>query len=352
MNFNWGSFPFFRFVIAFTTGIICAVNSFFEANLFYLFLLLILIYLAVWLMQRLRFKTHFKPILVFVSLLILFVFGFELTKLRTEKMAENHLINISEGKKIVAVKGLIVDRIKETQNSYKTILKITDAKIDSNWLPAQGRLLCYFKKDSLLTINYGDEILVSAFITTVSEPKNPEEFNYKKYLSFHQIHHQTFIKPHQYQTLTKDNFYLFTDPNLLISQSIKIRNFFEGVLASSFQNKRELGIAQALILGVKDELENDIIVAYSGVGAMHVLAVSGLHVGLVYQVFVLVFGRLKRSNIHVHRLFQAVILLLFIWMYAFITGLSPSVIRAATMFSFIIIANATKRNTNIYNTNN
>ena len=87
---------------------------------------------------------------------------------------------------------------------------------------------------------------------------------------------------------------------------------------------------------------------YSSSGAMHVLAVSGLHVGIIYLLLnslFLFFEKFKYG-----KYLKAVFLILSLWAYALLTGLSPSVLRAATMFSFIIIGSALKRQTNIYNT--
>jgi len=110
----------------------------------------------------------------------------------------------------------------------------------------------------------------------------------------------------------------------------------------------ELSVGAALLLGYTDKLDADIITAYSNTGALHVLSVSGLHVAIVYMVFswmLFFLDKYKRG-----RIIKAILLILFLWFYAALTGLSPSVLRAATMFSFIIVAKTFSRHTNIYNT--
>ena len=119
------------------------------------------------------------------------------------------------------------------------------------------------------------------------------------------------------------------------------------VLESNFQDE-ELAVISALLLGYKDLLDRETIMTYASSGAMHVLAVSGLHVGIIYLVLnslFFFFGYFKYGNY-----LKALALILSLWAYAMLTGLSPSVLRAATMFSFIIIGSALKRETNIYNT--
>jgi competence protein ComEC len=113
-------------------------------------------------------------------------------------------------------------------------------------------------------------------------------------------------------------------------------------------NKRSLAIAKALTLGIKDELDNELRNAYASAGAMHVLAVSGLHVGIIFLIISTVLK--KWRNHKTGRYLFAIVNISILWSYAFITGLSPSVQRAAMMFSFIILAQAMRRQTNIYNT--
>ena len=99
---------------------------------------------------------------------------------------------------------------------------------------------------------------------------------------------------------------------------------------------------------MKDELDNGIRNAYAQTGTMHVLAVSGLHVGLIFSVLLLVLARFNRTGRQ--RFIGAILTLAILWLYAFITGLSPSVLRAVLMFSLVTVGLALRRNTNIYNT--
>jgi len=121
------------------------------------------------------------------------------------------------------------------------------------------------------------------------------------------------------------------------------------ILRNHLKIDKNYAVGSALILGHKDELEQDILKTYASAGAMHVLAVSGLHVGIIFLMLNYVFKGLENIKKY-GRLFKAILLIVALWIYAFITGLSPSVLRAATMFSFIVIGQSTYRSTNIYNT--
>jgi competence protein ComEC len=109
----------------------------------------------------------------------------------------------------------------------------------------------------------------------------------------------------------------------------------------------ELAIASALILGFKDYLNEPLKKSYASAGAMHVLAVSGLHVGIIYILLKSLFFFLRKSK--KGKYLEALLSFLALWGYAILTGLSPSVIRAATMFSFFVFGDVLDRKSNIYN---
>jgi competence protein ComEC len=119
------------------------------------------------------------------------------------------------------------------------------------------------------------------------------------------------------------------------------------VIESKIPNPESQQIAAALILGQKENLDRDIKNAYSETGTMHILAVSGLHVGIIYAIllFPLKGIRLKSNQRKVY--LTGVILL--IWVYAVLTGFSPSVIRAATMFSLFTAGQMRKRKPSSFN---
>ena len=103
----------------------------------------------------------------------------------------------------------------------------------------------------------------------------------------------------------------------------------------------------ALTIGYKNNLDDETKSAYATSGAMHILAVSGLHVGIVYLILKIIFGLFKQNRPVV--ILKVLFSFIFLWLYAAITGFSPSVVRAAIMFSFILAGDLANRKTNIYN---
>ncbi|MDQ3395739.1 MAG: ComEC family competence protein, partial [Bacteroidota bacterium] len=184
-------------------------------------------------------------------------------------------------------------------------------------------------------------IMIKGPPNVVPAPANPEEFDYRQYLQNQQIYFQHFLKPDDYslvagETVKGISYYIKT----LRKNAIRI--FYEHI-----HGPRERAIALALILGVKNELDPGTKQAYAASGAMHVLAVSGLHVGMIYLVVLKLFGwirKVKSGNI-----IFALLALSLLWVYAGVTGMPASVFRAVTMLSVIILSQINNKQTNIYN---
>src|SRR5690606_30371161 len=188
---------------------------------------------------------------------------------------------------------------------------------------------------------YGDLLVIKGAPQRPDPPANPAEFDYARYLEQRNIFHQHFVREGVMRMGAEPS-------NGVLALAYKLRARAEAVLRTYVPGERAQGIARALVLGVTDGLDNELREAYAGVGVMHILAVSGLHVGVIYFVLASLLrplNRLPKGNWAV-----AVISIFVLWLYAFITGLSPSVLRAVTMFSFLTLAKPWRRGTNVYNT--
>lgn len=173
----------------------------------------------------------------------------------------------------------------------------------------------------------------------VEAPRNPHQFNYANYLAFKGIYFQAFVKEYKGSIIKQGGFSL---SRLAAKIQRKLRENYKALGLSG----EVLGVSAALIFGDKSFLDEDTRQAYSTAGVMHVLAVSGLHVGIIY-IIVLVLFRLRNKAHYSWK--QALSLIAILWIYALITGFSPSVQRAATMFTFLCLAKSLKRNGNPVN---
>ena len=209
--------------------------------------------------------------------------------------------------------------------------------------PTKGNVILYFAKDSATAnLQRGDILLVS---TTIDQPKrtgNPEEFNYANYLAHQGIGGTGYVSTSKWQKIGEEH------PFSLIITAEKCRTYLLTIYHQFGLSGDEFGMLAALTLGYKDALTPELRESFSTTGAMHVLAVSGLHVGIIYMVIGWLLGFLDKNK-RTQRL-KPIFIILFLWFYAFITGLSPSVMRATVMFTFMALAGVIGRKSQTFNT--
>ncbi len=176
----------------------------------------------------------------------------------------------------------------------------------------------------------------------IDPPLNPGEFNYKRYLSYRNIAHQQYLRPFQRRIVGYD------PPNRITQLATSVNRWADSVFTRQVGSRAEYGIVNAMILGVRDDLDTEMYRAYSAAGAVHILSVSGMHVGILFAVLTFVLSFLiKRPR---GKLLMAALQLLILWFYALVTGFSPPVLRSAGMFTVLIVANASGRQQQLANT--
>ena len=205
------------------------------------------------------------------------------------------------------------------------------------------KLMIYFPlSDSLRLPAAGDCISVSSKASLIENDGNPYAFDYKGYMQNRGIYRQLMPgkgKWHVADAGKQFSIRLFSE---------RIRSRLLAIYAQNGLDGQELSIISALTLGYRKTLDPEIRQTFANAGAMHVLAVSGLHVGIVFMAFRLLFSFLKRSM--AGRIFFLSGALLLLWGYALLTGMSPSVQRASLMFSLVQVGDVIRRPSNIYNT--
>ena len=206
----------------------------------------------------------------------------------------------------------------------------------------QVKVILYVRKDSSsVKLQYGNTLLISHNFSSQAKTLNPEEFDYEEYLNKKGISTSIYIPPDKWHLLfNKEKFSLYNESKRI---QLKLMSIYEAYGIKG----EEFAVLSALTLGNKEYLDADLRDVYSVTGAGHILAVSGLHVGVVFCVLNFVLGLLLKANRFLK--VKTVILILALWMYAFITGLSPSVVRAVIMFSFVSTGIILQRKSLVYN---
>jgi len=210
-----------------------------------------------------------------------------------------------------------------------------DAVLDSAGVhSARGGVLLTLVLDSAVALPAsGDELLVHAHLDTMDRVPDPGGFDQRAWAASYGVRHACFAPSDQWSTLRRATGWA---------------SFFEGArrrisgwLEASDLDARERGMVKAILLGIRDELDADQKTAFARSGTMHVLAVSGSHVAIVYAALLGLLERLggKRP----WRIARSVIILIVLWAYAGITGATPSVLRATVTFTFFCLADMAGR---------
>ena len=212
----------------------------------------------------------------------------------------------------------------------KAFLEIRYRRKAGSWQRASGKTLVYLKPDlNTCQVQFGDIILFHTSFQEISDNSNPHSFSYAGFLKMKGITHQSYIAVRSWKKINASS------PVIFRKFAFQLRDRLLDILRKNDVRDREFAVASALLLGYVEELDDELRKDYSATGAMHILSVSGMHVGIIYIFleFLLVFLSKNRTG----RILKTIIMLLFIWFYAFLTGLSPCVLRAAAMLSLPII---------------
>lgn len=239
-------------------------------------------------------------------------------------------------------------RITEPPTEKAKSIKVTadvEAVINQNvFTSVTGKLFVYFEKDSTVpSFKYGDRILINATLSPLKNSGNPGAFNYQRYGAFQQVYHTAYVKKQNRILLDGDG------SNFMYRFIYKLQSATLETLSKYISGDRNIiGIAEALLIGYKEDLDKDLVQAYSNAGVVHIIAISGLHLGLIYWLLAWLFDRMplvKRKP-----MVKLFFILAFLWLFSLLTGASPSVLRSAVMFTCMLIGKQFFKQSSVYNT--
>ncbi|WP_246124421.1 ComEC/Rec2 family competence protein [Bizionia gelidisalsuginis] len=263
-------------------------------------------------------------------------FGSLFTNLHNEKRHDTHYLKLATTEQPITFR--IKSLLKPSLYSEKYIIDI----LNIGDRTAYGKaLLNVAKSDSTSRLDVDNIYTTKTALNPIQNPLNPNQFDYKAYLEKQYIYKQLY-------TTTPQLFLISTEKHTIYGYADAIRKHINSSLNTYHFSADELSIINALILGQRQDISKDITTHYINAGAIHILAVSGLHVGLILYLLTFLFKPLHRFKNG--KLIAGIIIIILLWCFAIIAGLSSSVTRAVTMFSIVAFAMHSKRPTNIYNT--
>ena len=237
----------------------------------------------------------------------------------------------------VIYRALITDtpQPRERTSLCRVLVKEYYDSIGSH--PVERKAILYLKQDSAAAcLKSGDELLVSTRISPPANQKNFDEFDYARYLMRRGISGTGYVAAGKWITLRS----VQTNGTIHLRLRCLADSYREKVIALYRQlgfTGDELAVLSALTIGDKTELSESVRESYSIAGASHILALSGLHIGLLYAFLFFILRPVARKG-RTGRCVRSVSLLVLLWAFAFFTGLSPSVVRSVTMFSILALA--------------
>ncbi len=332
---EYAKYPFVRMLIPFAMGIWCCVClPLYLSPAFTMVVGMVLLAFAI--LTSILTKSHrFQWLFGIIMACYLLMAGYALTRVHEAETQRDYYRN-HEGDASYYV-ARVCDYPTERPNSIRTVLDLEYQFGDSlPSRPVTGKVMAYFPKtDSTFALHYGDLIAIPAPIRKVSPPLNPGEFDYRAYLYRKGVTGQVYLKDEDWIDLQTN------DANPIFGFSYRFRDVLLASLQRSGLSDNEFGVAAAILLGYDDNLADEVRKNYVAAGSMHILCVSGMHVGIIYLLASFLLGFLNRKKWQ--KTLKQVLLLALIWFYALIAGLSPSILRASLMISFVIIGEMINR---------
>jgi len=331
-------FPLTRITLGFLAGILVAY--YFQPNPRLLVSLLLVSFFAFAIAYFISKNKVVNPIYFgFLTYLLAFGIGATDQIIHTNSFQKSNYIH---SKTIFDKPHLVSVTIREKLRSssfndrYIVLVNQVDHSVNT------GRILLNIRKDSLnQPLEIGTHLQISGNLYQSGPVKNPNQFDYGKYLESKKIYAQMYADVSEIKVgsvIEKDVWYYTSKLRTKIIRNLEKTNF----------NKDELNVAIALILGQQQDISPEIIKDYQFAGAVHVLSVSGLHIGfiLLFVTFLLKpFPNTKRGSF-----IKLLVILFSLFSFGLIAGLAPSVLRSVTMFSFVAIGMYLRRSTNIFHT--
>ena len=325
----WTKYPFLRILWPFALGIWCFVSfTGFRLEPMALVFMALALLLVAFLASHFCTKPRLRWIFGVVVFCYLFCAGYALTQAHDVSIQKSYFRNFEADASCYVAR--VYDCPTEKENSLKVILNLDSQYSDSSSVRAvSGKVMAYFQKSEAASkLQYGDLIAFPLSIGEVSPPKNPEEFDYRDYLFRKGITGQIYLKETDWIDLEVNK------SNPLYAFSYRFRDVLLRSLQRCGLEGDEFGVAAAILLGYDDSLPAEVRQNYVAAGSMHILCVSGMHVGIIYLLASLLLSFLNRKKWQ--KTFKQLLLLSLIWFYAMIAGLSPSIMRSALMISFVI----------------
>jgi competence protein ComEC len=210
-----------------------------------------------------------------------------------------------------------------------------------NKQPTSGKILLSISSDSLQPrLHIDQELMVYDKLSKVKKPLNQHQFNFKDYLEKIEIYDQLYLDQTRFAPLKNSSTSIY-------GFAAKQRSKIIAKLQKARFGKDELSVIKALLLGDRNDISENTYDNYKNAGAVHILALSGLHIGILLLLLQFLLQPLEK--LPKGRTLKLITIVILLWCFALLAGFSASIIRAVTMFSFVAYALYLNRPSNTFN---
>lgn len=286
-----------------------------------------------------KYLKYFNLLFTTFVFLVSVIIGISTITFQNDLNTTKHYSNQENFKKDIPVKSIL--KIRKELKSNTNYNKYEAIVVEIDEVNTVGKILVNIKKRNLKNqLFVDDELLVKTEFRAIPKQLNPYGFDYKKYLKNQQIHHQVYLNNSSILKLPNQSKTIYG-----IAASIR-KSINQSLIKDGFK-ENELALINALLLGQRQTISEDLLDSYKDAGAIHILAVSGLHIGVILLLLLFLFKSLHHFKYG--KLIATIFIISLLWLYALLAGLSASVVRAVAMFTALSIGLQLNKPSNIYN---
>lgn len=296
----------------------------------------LVVLLLAWFLHK---KTSFIPSLLLSVALCLA--GFTLVQWKDLKQDKAFIgRHYSKGNWVMAT---LLEPPVPKAKSIKADASVKIVLPDGRLLPVKGNIILYLEKTGdAAALTYGSTIVFRKALQPIRNAGNPGSFDYAAYAARQGIFYQAFLKQNEYRVTP------LLQGNRFQRNLFALRQWVLQQLVLHIPQPDASGVAQALLIGYRGDLDKALVEQYANTGVVHIIAISGMHLGMIYTLLLVLLKPLGQSRRM--QMLRLVIVLAIIWLFSFLTGAAPSITRAAIMFTLLSVGQFLVKNSSLYNT--
>jgi competence protein ComEC len=340
-NEIWKLSPFFRLTLPLIAGIIVEKKFPVQVGFFVPVFCLCVILIIICNILSLSAFIGLKWVPGTVFHIAIFSFSSILMRIHQDIQIEQSSCYVQNQPNLLLLQ-LLNDPVQK-QNSYKCLASVQWLSKDHTCFTENERIFVHFyKKPDPDQYSAGSLIIFRKTLRPIENLKSSIDFDYKNYCHLRHIYAQVFLKENEFAlVLPEKQKSLFTPLDFLRKKLlIIIKKYVPG--------KSENGLLEALMVGFTDDLDPGVLKSYADTGVIHIIAISGLHLALICHILQLALQKAGQKKYS--RWIRFAMIIISLWGYSLLSGASPSVIRAAGMFTLVLFARNIGRETVLYNT--